>query len=95
MDFFFQVKFATSLLASLAGDKCVSLNYLFLWRARSNTSSVILEQMLGTILDTSCSISVFSFWIFLPTILDGVVALHRRTFLLADAVIVKVATSLK
>jgi hypothetical protein len=51
--------------------------------------------MLGTILDASCSVRIFSFWIFLPTILDRVVALHRRALLLADAVVVEVAAGLK
>lgn len=51
--------------------------------------------MLGTILDAGRSISIFPFWIFLPTILDRVVALHRWALLLADPIVVEVSTGLK
>ena len=51
--------------------------------------------MLGTVLDAGRSVRIFPFRIFLPTILDRVVALHRRALLLADAVVVEVAAGLK
>lgn len=46
--------------------------------------------MFGAILDASGSVCVFSLWIFLPTVGDGVVDLHRGTFLLANSIIEKV-----
>ena len=51
--------------------------------------------MFGTVLDAGRSVRIFPFRIFLPTILDRVVALHRRALLLADAVVVEVAAGLK
>ena len=72
-----------------------SFSHLFLGRARSDASSVILEQVLGTILDAGRSVRVLSLRVLLPAVLDGVVALHRGTLLLADAVVVEVPASLK
>ena len=70
-------------------------SHLFLGRARSDASSVILEQVLGTILDAGRSVRVLSLRVLLPAVLDGVVALHRGTLLLADAVVVEVPASLE
>lgn len=61
--------------------------------ARSHASTVILEQMFGAFFHARCTVRVLSFGVHLPRIRRRIVNLHWRTLLLADTVIVEVATS--
>ena len=47
--------------------------------------------MLGAVLDAGGAVGVLSVGVLLPLVLDGVVALHGRALLLADAVVEEVA----
>ena len=69
--------------------------YLFLGRADADAGAVVLEQMFGTRFDAGGAVRVFAFGIDFPRIRNGIVALHGRTFLLANAVVEKVATRLQ
>ena len=79
---------------SVAGDT-LPIHGLLLGRANPDASPVILQQMFGTISDTGGAISIFPVRIFLPLILDWIISLHGRTFLFANAIIVKIPTSLE
>ena len=74
---------------TIAGN-AFTIQSLLVRRTYSDTSSIVLQEMLGTIPDTSGSISVLSIGILFPLVFDWVVTLHRRTFLLANPVIVKI-----
>ena len=68
--------------------------YLFLWRARSDASAIILQQMFWTIFYAGSSVSIFSIWISFPFIFDRIIPLHGRAFLFTDTIIVEIFASL-
>jgi hypothetical protein len=70
-------------------------SYLFLRRAGSDASTVILQKVFGAVLDTSSAVGILAQGVGLPGVCDGVVPLHRRALLGADPVIVKVTTRLR
>ena len=75
-------------------DDTLSVDGLLLGWANADTSTVVLEQMLGTRFDAGGAISVLAFRVRFPRVRDRIVALHCRTFLLADAIVEEISASL-
>ena len=80
----------TSFGARTIARDAFTIQSLFIRRTNPDTSAIVLQEMLGTIPDTSGSIGIFSIGILFPLVFDWIVTLHRRTFLVANPVIVKI-----
>ena len=70
-------------------------SHLLLGRTGPDAGAVVLEQVLGAVLDAGGPIGVLAVRIPLPAVLDLVVTLHGRALLLAHAVVVEVGASLE
>ena len=75
-------------------DDALSVDGLLLGWANADASAVVLEQMLRTRFDAGGAVSVLAFRVRLPRVRDGIVALHCRTFLFADAIVEEISASL-
>lgn len=77
---------------SITRNTFSSIVVLFVGRTWSDTGSIILQQVIRTLFDTSCSIGILSLRIHFPRVGGRVVLHHWRTFLLANTIIMKVTT---
>lgn len=75
-------------------DDALAVDGLLLGRANADAGAVVLQQMLGTRFDAGGAIGVLAFRVRLPRVRDRIVALHGRTFLIANAIVEEIATSL-
>lgn len=91
-------------MALLAGPRLVTNNnkrqknrktYSEFLRAGPDTGSVVLEEVLGTLLDAGGAVGVLALGVPLPPVAHGVVDMHGGTLLLANPVIVEVLARLK
>ena len=69
--------------------------YSKFFRAGANTGAVVLEQVLGTLLDAGGAVRVLAVGVALPLVLGRVVDVHGRALLLADPVVVEVLAGLQ
>ena len=69
--------------------------YSKFFRAGANTGAVVLEQVLGALLDAGGAVRVLAQRVSLPLVLDRVVDLHGRTLLLANAIVIEVLACLR
>jgi hypothetical protein len=79
---------------SVAWD-ALSFDVLLLGRAGPDAGTVVLEQVLGAVLDAGGAVRVLAVRVLLPLVHDRVVALQARALLFANAVVVKIAACLK
>lgn len=70
-----------------AADYALYVDGLLFGWANADTRPVVLEEILGTCFDATRAIYIFCFWVRLPRVGGLIVALHRRTFLFADAIV--------
>ena len=69
--------------------------YSKFFRAGANTGAVVLEQVLGTLLDAGGAVRVLAVGVALPLVLGRVVDVHGRALLLANPVVVEVLAGLQ
>ena len=72
----------------------MSNTYSKFFRAGANTGAVVLEQVLGALLDAGGAVRVLAVGVPLPLVLGGVVDLHGRTLLFANSIIIKILAGL-
>ena len=89
-------------MALLAGPRLVTNNKIFLKKTYSeflrtgpDAGSVVLEEVLGTLLDAGGAVCVLALGVPLPPVAHGVVDMHGGTLLLANPVIVEVLARLE
>ena len=73
----------------------MSNTYSKFFRAGANTGAVVLEQVLGALLDAGGAVRVLAVGVPLPLVLGRVVDVHGRALLLAHTVIVEVLAGLQ
>ena len=80
----------TNLGTGAVARDALAVNVFLLRRTGSHTSAVVFQQVFGAVLYAGGAIREFAVGIFLPLVVFRIVALHRRTFLFAYSVVVKV-----
>ena len=78
---------------AIAGN-ALAVDRLLIGGTGADAGAVVLQQVLGAVLDAGGAVGVLALGIDLPGVGGRVVAHHRRTLLLADAVVVEVAACL-
>jgi len=73
----------------------LAVHRLLVGRTRAHARAVVLEQVLGTVLDAGGAVRVLAGRVRHPRVRDRVVALHRRTLLLTRAFVVEISARLK
>lgn len=63
----------------------------FIRRTRSNTSTIVLQQVLRTLAHTCGTVGELALWIRFPQVVRRVVLLHGRTLLFAHTIVEEVA----
>ena len=76
-------------------DMIECTSYLLILGASPDARPVVLEQMLGTVLDAGGAVRVLPVCGLLPLVRGGVVSLHRGALLFAHAVVIEVLARLE